>query len=207
MITFLPTNYKFFDQFNRAADVVVRAAEKLLDNIEQNWPNQQCAESIKQLENEADNVAHETMEMLHKSFITPLERGDIRRLIFAIDNVIDLINDAARWISLYELTAILPDVKHLAKILVQATQAVRQAVSELPTLRKQNRILQACIEINRLENEGDQITHAAVAALFKSGMDALLVIKWREVIEYIEDAIDCCEDCANALEGIVQENS
>lgn len=207
MITFLPTNYKFFDQFNCAADVVVRAAEKLLDNIEQNWPNQQCAESIKQLENEADNIAHETMEMLHKSFITPLERGDIRRLTFAIDNVIDLINDAARWISLYELTAILPDVRRLAKILVQATQAVRQAVSELPGLRKENRILQACIEINRLENEGDQITHAAVAALFKSGMDALLVIKWREVIEYIESAIDCCEDCANALEGIVQENS
>lgn len=206
MFNLLPVNYKFFDQFNKAVDLVVAAAEQLRSNLEQNWPAANCAETIKQLEHEADEIAHQTMEQLHKSFITPLERGDIRRLTFAIDNIIDLINDAARWFTLYELKETLPEAKKMAGILAQASRVIQEAVKELPKLRRRNSIFKCCIEINRLENEADHIMHYAIAGLFKSGMDPLLIMKWREIYEYIETAIDRCEDCANVLEGIAQEN-
>ncbi|MBI2440973.1 MAG: DUF47 domain-containing protein [Lentisphaerae bacterium] len=206
MFNLLPTNYKFFDQFDKATELVVTAAEQLRDNIEQNWRNQDCAETIKRMEHAADEIAHETMEMLHKSFVTPLDRGDIRRLTFAIDNIIDLINDAGRWFTLYELKEILPDAKKMAAILAAASRVIQQAVKELPRLRRVNNILKCSIEINRLENEADHIMHQAISGLFKSGMDPLLIMKWKEVYEYLEDAIDCCEDCANVLEGIAQEN-
>lgn len=206
MFNLLPVNYKFFDQFNKAVDLVVVAAKQLQDNLAQNWRNPNCAEAIKQLEHEADEIAHQTMEMLHKSFITPLERGDIRRLTFAIDNIIDLINDAARWFTLYELKEILPEAQKMAAILAEASRVIQEAVKELPKLRRRNSIFKCCIEINRLENEADHIMHYAVSGLFKSGMDPLLIMKWREIYEYIETAIDRCEDCANVLEGIAQEN-
>lgn len=207
MFSLLPTNYKFFDQFDKAMAIVVRASEKFLDNLEQDWQNKSCADAIKLLEHEADEIAHGTMEMLHKSFITPLERSDIRRLTFAIDNIIDLINDASRWLTLYELKEVLPEAKKMAHILMEANRHIQQAVKELPHIRKPNDILKCCIEINRLENEADHIMHHAVSGLFKSGMDPLMIIKWKEVFEYIEDAIDCCEDCTNVLEGIAQENA
>ena len=207
MFSLLPTNYKFFGQFDKAIDIVVLASEQLQSNLDQDWQNTSCSDAIKRLEHEADEIAHQTMEMLHKSFITPLDRSDIRRLTFAIDNIIDLINDASRWLTLYELKDILPEVKKMARILTDASRSIRQAVTDLPNLRKANNILKFCIEVNRLENDADHIMHYAVSALFKSGMDPLLIIKWKEVYEYIENAIDCCEDCANVLEGIAQENA
>jgi uncharacterized protein len=207
MFSLLPTNYKFFDQFDKAMDIVVLAAEQLQSNLDQDWQNTGCSDAIKRLEHEADEIAHQTMEMLHKSFITPLDRSDIRRLTFAIDNIIDLTNDASRWLTLYELKDILPEAKKMARILTDASRSIRQAVDDLPNVRKANNILKFCIEVNRLENDADHIMHYAVSALFKSGMDPLLIIKWKEVYEYIENAIDRCEDCANVLEGIAQENS
>jgi predicted phosphate transport protein (TIGR00153 family) len=186
---------------------MVRAAERFhafLANFEH---PERHADEIKRLEHEADETTHEAMELLHSSFITPIERGDIRRLIERLDDVLDFMDDAARRIVLYEITEVLPEALDLAKVLVDATREVRNAVHDLRILRKKNDLMQHCIEIRRLENEGDHINHEAIARLFKSKLEPFTVLKWKEIIIDIETAIDRCQDVANVVEGIVLENT
>src|SRR6185295_8092912 len=128
------TNTKFFDNFDRASDVLVRAAEHFYRSLDNNF--QHLAEQITAFEQQADEIAHETMETLHKSFITPLERTDIRRLTITLDDILDALDDAARRIALYEISSILPDVRSLAGVLVESTKEVQHAVHEIRQLRK-----------------------------------------------------------------------
>jgi predicted phosphate transport protein (TIGR00153 family) len=207
MLKFRPTNNKFYDYFDRSSDVVVQAAEHFRKGLEDFQDGQQLAEDIKGFEHQGDDITHETMEMLHKSFITPLERGDIRRLVMAIDDILDTLDDAARRIALYELNPILPDVRRLAAVLVNGTVAVQKAVHELPHLRKRKGILDHCIDVHRCEDEGDRIYHHALASLFKSGLDPLTIVKWKDIIEDMENAIDHCQDVAVVVAGIVLEHS
>lgn len=207
MFKLTPKNDKFYDFFDRAADLTVECAEELL-NFLNNFENpEEHAKKIKDIEHEADKNVHATMELLHKSFITPIERSDIRRLIRELDDIVDFMDGATSRIALYEVKEILPEAKTLAKVLVDATRAVRLAVLEIRNLSKNENILKHCVEINRLENEGDHIHHRALARLFKSGMDPLDVIKWKEIFYDIETSIDRCEDAADLLEGIVLENT
>ncbi len=199
------TNTKFFDNFDRASDVLVRAAEHFYRSLDGNF--QQLAEQITAFEQQADEIAHETMETLHKSFITPLERTDIRRLTITLDDILDALDDAARRIALYEIHAILPDVRNLAGILVESTKGVQQAVHEIRQLRKSRTIIEHCIEVHRLEDVGDRNYHQALANLFKSGLDATNIVKWKDIIEDLEHAIDACQDVAVVVEGIVLENT
>jgi predicted phosphate transport protein (TIGR00153 family) len=207
MFKFTPSNTKFYDHFDQASDVLVRAAEEFLDYLDQFDDPKRRAAEMKALEHEGDNITHATMELLDKSFITPLERGDIRRLMMALDDVLDFLDDAAQRIALYEIGTVLPDVRSLAEVLVSATKEVQGVVHKLRNLRQKNDILQQCIEIHRLEDEGDQIHQQALARLFKSGFDPLLVIKWKDIIEDVETSLDHCQDVANVVEGIVLENA
>jgi uncharacterized protein Yka (UPF0111/DUF47 family) len=147
------------------------------------------------------------MSLLHRSFITPLERGDLRRLILAMDEVVDYMDDAVRRMALYEVESILPEVCAMGKVMLDLARAVRDAVHELRNVRKKNRILQHCIEIQRLEGVGDHLHHIALSALFKNGADPLFVIKWKEIIDLIEMAMDSAEEVAHVIEGIVLENA
>lgn len=202
-----PTNTRFYDYFDRATDVLVGAAEHFLGALDHFGNAEQLAEKMTAFEHEGDDLTHETMELLHKTFITPLERADIRRLVVTLDDVLDALDDAARRIALYEIKTILPEVRELAKVLVAAAKAVQQAVHEVRYLRKRNGILPHCIEVHRLEDEGDRIYHHALAGLFKSGMDPLVVVQWKDVIEDLENAIDCCQEVSVVVEGIVLENA
>ena len=207
MFNFLPQNTKFFDYFERDAAILVRAAERFCDVLEHYENPKERSASLKELEHEADNVTHEAMALLHRSFITPLERGDLRRLILAMDEVVDYIDDAVRRISLYEIQSILPEVAAMGKVVVDLTRAVQAAVQELRHVRKKNQILPHCIEIQRLENVGDHLHHIALASIFKTGMDPLRVIQWKEIIDLIETAMDAAEEVAHVIEGIVLENT
>lgn len=207
MFNFLPQNTKFFDYFDRDTEILVRAAEQFYDVLEHYENPRERSAGIKQLEHEADTVTHEAMELLHRSFITPLERGDLRRLILALDEIVDYIDDAVRRISLYEIQTILPEVAAMGKVVVDLTRAVQAAVHELRNVRKKNDVLQHCIEIQRLENVGDHLHHIALASIFKMGMDPLLVMKWKEIIDLIETAMDAAEEVAHVIEGIVLENA
>jgi uncharacterized protein len=207
MVRLLPRAPKFFDLFDRDTDVLVRAAEEFCRFLDTSSDAREHSQRLKELEHEADKVTHEAMELLHRSFITPLERGDLRRLILALDNIVDYLDDAARRIAIYEVGTILPEVSAMGTVIVDLARAVRSAVHELRHVRKKNQILPWCIEIQRLENLGDHLHHIALASIFKLGVDPLLVMKWKEIIDLIEAAMDAAEDVAHVIEGILLENA
>jgi uncharacterized protein len=207
MFNFLPRNVKFFDYFDRDTAVLLRAAECFCQFLEASGDHKEHSKKLKELEHEADRITHEAMELLHRSFITPLERGDLRRLILALDEVVDYLDDAARRIALYEVGAILPEVCAMGKVIVDLVRAVQAAVHDLRNLRTKNHVLEHCIEIQRLENVGDHLHHIALASLFKTGLDPLMVMKWKEIVDLIELAMDAAEEVAHVIEGIVLENA
>jgi uncharacterized protein len=207
MFNFLPRNNKFFAYFDRDADLLVRCAEEFCRTLECFDNPREHSKKLKELEHEGDNITHEAMSLLHRSFITPLERGDLRRLILALDEVVDYIDDAVRRMALYEVKEILPEVCAMGKVMVDLACAVRDAVHDLQNVRKKNNILRHCIEIQRLEGVGDHLHHIALSSLFKNDMDPLLVIQWKEIIDLIETAMDSAEEVAHVIEGIVLENA
>jgi hypothetical protein len=207
MFNLLPRNPKFFDYFDRDTEILVRTAESFCRFLESSGDPREDSKKLKELEHEADRITHEAMELLHRSFITPLERGDLRRLILALDEVVDYLDDAARRIALYEVGAILPEVCAMGKVVVDLARAVQTAVHDLRNLRKKNHVLEHCIEIQRLENLGDHLHHIALASVFKTGMDPVTVMKWKEIVDLIELAMDAAEEVAHVIEGIVLENA
>jgi uncharacterized protein len=207
MFNFLPRNTKFFAYFDRDAEVLVRCAEEFCRTLESFDNPREHSKKLKELEHEADDITHEAMSLLHRSFITPLERGDLRRLILALDDVVDYMDDAVRRMALYEVQSILPEVSAMGKVMLDLAHAVRDAVHELRNVRKKNKILQHCIEIQRLEGVGDHLHHIALSSLFKNGMEPLQVMKWKEIIDLIETAMDSAEEVAHVIEGIVLENA
>jgi uncharacterized protein len=207
MFNFLPRTPKFFDYFDRDTEVLVRTAEQFCQFLESSGDPKEHSKKLKELEHEADRLTHEAMELLHRSFITPLERGDLRRLILALDEIVDYLDDAVRRIALYEVGAILPEVCAMGKVVVDLARAVQAAVHDLRNLRKKNRVLEHCIEIQRLENLGDHLHHIALASIFKIGLDPLTVMKWKEIVDLIELAMDAAEEVAHVIEGIVLENA
>jgi predicted phosphate transport protein (TIGR00153 family) len=165
------------------------------------------AARIKEIEHETDVITHACVERLHKTFITPFDRDDIHRLITRMDDVMDYIESAAIAVMLYELVEMTDPARELADVLVRSTESVAVAVSGLKNVKQSQAILDACIEVNRLENEGDEILRGALADLFREAKDPLLVLKWKEVYEALENATDRCEDVANVIEGVVLEHA
>jgi len=204
----LPRESRFFDLFERHAELAVQAAATLAELLSQqnSLPAVARAKRVKEIEHEADVLTHECVELLHKTFVTPIDRDAIHRLITRMDDVVDNIESAAERVALYELAAGTPEARELARVLVSATQEIVHAIKGLRDLKHASGMLVNCVNINRLENEGDTILRLGVARLFKEGPDPLWVMKWKEIYEYLENATDRCEDVANIIEGIVLEN-
>jgi predicted phosphate transport protein (TIGR00153 family) len=203
----LPKKTEFFDLFSKHAALTVEGA-KLLQALLGDLRNvEEQAKKIKMVESDADKVAHQSIEMLHRSFITPIERGDIHRIVSRIDDILDYVEAASQRIWLYEIKEATPEAKEMARVLVRSAEAVKGAVDMLHNLKDPETIRASCIEINRLENECDTLLRLATARLFKEERDPLMVIKWKEIYENIEDATDRCEDVANVIEGVVIENA
>ena len=152
-------------------------------------------------------ITHHCVEALHKTFITPIERDDIYRLITKMDDIMDFVEAASERIALYEIKDMTPEVKDLADVLVRAAEEVAHACSLLRNMKNAEAIIKDCIDINRLENEADAILRNAVARLFKEEKDPITIIKWKEVYEHLENATDRCEDVANIIEGVVLEHA
>ena len=203
----LPRQLGFFDLFDQAAAKSVEAARTFEQMVSEMANVEADGRRIKEIETEADQIAHRTLELLHTTFITPLDRNDIHRLVSRMDDVLDFIEAASERIYLYEIRTISPAVRDLARVLVAQTETLQRAVSGLRDLGKPRTLVDACIEVNRLENEADALLRKAVAALFKSGEGPLEVIKWKEIYEMLETATDRCEDVADVIEGIVLEHA
>lgn len=204
---FLPREEDFFTLFERHAALTVEGAKQFVTLVGGNQNIRALAARIKEIEHEDDVITHACVERLHTTFITPFDRDDIHRLITRMDDVMDYVESASERIALYELREMTAEVQELAAVLVRATEAVARAIAGLRNLKRPQAVLEHCIEVNRLENEGDEILRNAVAKLFKEGTDPLMVMKWKEVYEALENATDRCEDVANIIEGVVLEHA
>jgi len=203
----LPRETSFFDFFERHAAMTVVGVEELLGLATTGANIAARAKRIKEIEHECDTITHHCVEALHKTFITPIERDDIYRLISKMDDIMDFVEAAAERIALYKLTVMPSDLRDLADVLLRASKELEQALKLLRNLQNAEAITKKCIDINRLENEADAILRAAVARLFDEEKDVLTVIKWKEIYENLENATDRCEDVANIIEGVVLEQA
>ena len=200
----LPREETFFRMFIELAENINAGAKAMLELLE-NYVNVEVqVEIVKSLEHKGDNITHAVMKRLDQSFITPFDREDIHELCSQIDDVLDLTDAAASRLVTYRVAAIRPGVAELAKVLLQATAEVVAAVKGL---EKHDHILDHCIEINRLENEGDRLSRALIAQLFDEEKDPVQIIKWKEIIEVLETAIDKCEDVANVIESVTLKSA
>ena len=197
----------FFDLFERHAEKAVEAARLLRAMLNNPVDLADQARRIKQLEHEGDVITHRAVEILHRTFITPIDRGDIHRLISRLDDVLDLIEATSERVWLYAINTVDRDAIDLADVLVNAVTEMRRSMLGLRDLKNRDAIIQVCMEINRYENEGDTLLRRAVARLFQESKDPLAVIKWKDIYEFLEDAIDRCEDVANVVEGVALEYS
>lgn len=197
----------FFDLFERHAEKTVEAARLLQTMLGKPGDLADQARRIKELEHEGDVITHRAVEILHRTFVTPIDRGDIHRLISRLDDVLDLVEATSERVWLYGIQASDRDACDLAATLVSAVCEVSRAMVGLRNLKDRDAILQVCMEINRYENEGDTLLRRAVARLFQESKDPMLVIKWKDIYEFLEDAIDRCEDIANVVEGVALEYS
>ena len=203
----MPKGDAFFDDFDAQCQATVEGARllHLLLTDLQDIPGR--VRSIKDVEHRGDSVTHAAFIRLNKHFITPFDRAQMHRLLSSIDDVLDLIDAAASRLSYYEISRPLPDCTELARLLLACTLKVQEVVSLLRELKNRERIFAGCEEIKSLESQADDVLRHGVAQLFKSGVDPLTVIKWKEIYDIIETGTDKCQSLANLIEGVVLEHA
>ena len=202
---FLPRETSFFDFFDQHIALTITGTQEFLALINDGDTIPDKAKRIKSIESECDAITHHCIEALHKTFITPLDRNDILRLISRMDDVMDFVEAAAERIALYELRSIPPGIRQLAEVLCRATVALQGALNDLRDIKNASDIRKQCIEVNRLENEADSVLRNSLAELFKTEKNPIQIIMWKEIYETLETATDRCEDVANIIEGVVLE--
>ncbi len=198
----VPREKRFFVLFQQSAQNALKIARQLQDMLN-TWEDiRERVSVITALEHEGDAITHQIVAELHRTFVTPFDREDIAMLANSLDDITDFIHSVADAMSLYNIERPTEKVKEMVEVAVQAVAEVGNAVSEIEGRIDKEKLLKRCVEINRLENVSDSLYRAAMAELFTNCEDFAHVIKWREIYEYIENAIDRCEDVANILEGV-----
>jgi predicted phosphate transport protein (TIGR00153 family) len=204
----LPKEGRFFDLFNAHAAQVVRAAQELRLLMEHYEEREEHARLIDDAEHAADRITAETIRLLHKTFITPLDRDHIHQLVNAMDDICDLIQDTSESLALYDVRSIRPDAARLADIGVKCCERVKDVVALIGTESSNfEAILKTCDEIDRLESDADRVMRSAISQLFREESDVREVIKMKAIYELLEAVTDRCLDVANLAEGISLENS
>ena len=199
-----PRGREFFDLFEEAGGNIVRATD-LLDQMLRDYPERRdLAREILICEQEGDRITHDLIHALNNTFVTPIDREDILELTSDLDDIIDLIDEVADYLGLYKIDAPMEQSQRLAHVLAQAGRQIAEA---MPRLRTFSDIAHYTVEVNRLENDGDRTSRHAIASLFDNGIDPMVVIRWKDIFERLEEAVDACEHVANTLEGIVIKNS
>ena len=197
----IPREERFFDDFQALADQIRAGAELLETMLVPDHPIWDKAEEIKEVEHRCDSLTHAIIERLNRTFVTPLDREDIHALARSLDDVMDAIDAAASRIRLYRLDKVRFGARELAKIITASTAQMRMAMQTLE--QKKGVVVDHAIEINRLENEADRQHQDAILRLFDEERDPIVVMKWKEALDFLEEATDRCEDVANVLEGVI----
>jgi hypothetical protein len=196
----LPREEKFYTDFEALADELKRGARLLEEMLVPEHPTWDKADEIKEVEHKCDFLTHEILQRLNRTFVTPLDREDIHALARSLDDVMDAIDASATLIRLYRLDSVRFGARELAHIITLCADGVRLA---LGALQQHTGFISHAVEINRLENEADRIHQQAVSRLFDDEKDPIMVMKWKETLDFLEDATDRCEDVANVLEGVM----
>ena len=201
---FAPKEREFFDLFEGAGANIVRTTDLLVQMLEE-WPDHGgLLREITDCEHEGDRITQQIKQRLNSTFVTPIDREDIFELASALDDIVDFVEETADYMALYRIEAPMEQAQTLAAILRQAAGAIAEAIPRLRTFRD---IHHFTVEVERLEDEGDRVVREAIASLFESGIDPMMVIRWKDIFERLEDAIDATEKTANILEGIVIKNT
>jgi predicted phosphate transport protein (TIGR00153 family) len=204
---FMPTEGKFFDLFNQHAALCVKGAHEMVGLMTNFDDLENRTHAVESIEKQADKITYATVDLLHKTFITPLDRDDIHNLTTPMDPPLDMMEDAAQTISLYDLQAVTPEAKRLAELCLACCEKVQQAVGMLHDMDNAQKIVAICEEIDRLESDADHVMRAAMSKLFRDEPDVRNLIKMKAIYEILETVTDRCEDVANIIEGIIVENA
>jgi len=196
----LPREEKFYTDFLALADELKRGARLLEEMLAPERPMWDKADEIKEVEHKCDFLTHEIIQRLNRTFVTPLDREDIHALARSLDDVMDAIDASAALVRLYRLETVRVGARELARTITMSTDQVHVA---LEAMEKHKALTTHAVEINRLENEADRIHQQAVSRLFDDERDPIVVMKWKEALDFLEDATDRCEDVANVLEGVM----
>jgi uncharacterized protein len=195
---------EFFDLFERAGENIERAAQ-LLDEMLEEYPERRgLARDILACERDGDQITHEIIRRLNQTFVTPIDREDILQLASALDDIVDFTEEVADYLGLYRIEAPMIQAQRLAGVLRSATTQIAQSISMIRGFKD---ISEHTVEVHRLENEADRIVREAIASLFEVGIDPMVVIRWKDIFERLESAIDSTERAAFILEGIVIKNA
>lgn len=206
----MPREGRFFTLFDQHAAFVVQGSVELVELLRHFGNNGDRAARVArilELEHSADRVTRETVSLLHQTFVTPLDRDDIHRLISRMDDVLDLIQDVTEALQLYDIQSLTPEAVQLAELLMECCTRMQQAVKQLAKLEDSAQILKLCNEIDSLESQADTVMRTAISKLFREESDVRQLIKLETVYQLLEAATDQCEDVANLIEGVVLEHA
>ncbi len=206
----MPREGRFFSLFDSHAKLIVEGAVALAHVLRDYEVEKDRAAGIKLIEDaehSADRITHETVQLLHTTFVTPFDRDDIHRLISRMDDVLDLIQDTAESLVLYDIRKVTPEATQLAELLLHCAERVQSAVKLLGSMAEAPAMLEICQEIDRLESEADKVVRGAISELFRNETDVRQLIKLKAVYEALESATDKCQDVANVIESVVLENA
>jgi predicted phosphate transport protein (TIGR00153 family) len=200
----IPKEERFYDDFTAMAVQIKHGAELLDEMMAPDRPIWDKADEIKEVEHKCDFLTHEIIQRLNRTFVTPLDREDIFELARSLDDVMDAIDASASIVRLYHIESVRPGARELTRLVRDSAD---QVVGAIKALEKRTGVAERAVEINRLENEADRAHQAAVSALFNDEKDAIVIIKWKEILDFLEQATDRCEDVANVLEGVVVKHA
>jgi predicted phosphate transport protein (TIGR00153 family) len=200
----IPREERFFEDFTALAAEIGVGARYLEEMLQPDPPLWDRADEIKEVEHRCDSITHEILKRLHRTFVTPLDREDIYAMARGLDDVMDAIDAAAGVVRRYRVQRVRNGGRELARVIALSTGQLTVAME---ALERHDTVQEAIVEVNRLENEGDRIHHQAVEELFAEEKDPIEVIKWKEILDFLEEATDMCEDVANLLEGIVLKHA
>jgi len=206
----MPRETRFFSLFDRHGALIAEgghAIVELVQHYEDTTRRAELIQRIGEIERKADKITHETVSVLHSTFITPFDRNDIHRLISGMDDVLDLMQDAAESMHLFDIQTLPPASLKLAELLDACCVKVQACVGQLHSMDNAPRALALAQDIDQLESEGDRVSRDAISRLFREEQDVRQLIKHKNVYEYLENAIDKCQDVANVIESVIVENA
>jgi len=201
-----PKEEIFFDLFVETSELACVAAKKLDDLIRNYVDVDEKIQAIEQVEHDCDQSVHNIIEQLNKSFVTPIDREDVNQIAKELDNITDSIESTAHRFKMFNVKGIPEEAKTLSRMIVVCTSELKGVMTELKNMKTSKTLIKKIIEVNRIEDEGDDIFRLAITSLFSNETNAVEVLKWKEIYELLENTLDACEDVANIVEGVVMKH-